>query len=133
MYGGSVSPRGAIFNTPVQQHASLSYLSFCSYPPFVWPAWPISGLCYLTHAEDDLHIVIWGAKAAVEEHIQTHIHNSASVPLCLLSSHCRCDFLITIAHAQDPGMPVCHGYGEATMKVQLGGNRGWSYLNAVVC
>lgn len=47
---------------------SLSYLSFSRYPLFVLLVRPISGLCYVIHAEDDSHIVIWGMKAvAVEE------------------------------------------------------------------
>lgn len=71
----------------------------------------ISGLCYLIHTEDDSHIVIWGMKTVVEDpplpcqHIQTHIHNSAFVPSCLLYSHCWGYFLITRAHAPNPGVP----------------------------
>lgn len=79
----------------------------------------ISGLCYLIHTEDDSHNVIWGMKAAVEDpphphphhilpcqQIQTHIHNSAFAPSCLLYSHCWCYFLNTIAHALNTGAPV---------------------------
>lgn len=69
----SVWPQCAIFNTAVhaishntQTHThtcfSLSYLSFSRYPLFVLLVWPISGLCYLIHAEDDSHIVIWGRR-----------------------------------------------------------------------
>lgn len=72
----------------------------------------MSGLCYLIHAEDDSHIVIWGMKAVEEDpplpcqHIQTHIHNSAFVPPCLLYSHCWGYFLITRAHVLNPGVPA---------------------------
>lgn len=86
--GGSGRPRGAIFNTPVQQHASLSYLSFWSRPPFVWPTRPISGLCYLTQAEDDLHIADPGRKGGSGGYspslpANTYRHTSIVQQLCL--------------------------------------------------
>lgn len=112
-------------HTHTHTRFSPSYLSFSRYPLFVLLVRLFSGLCYLIHAEDESHNVIWGMKAAAEEsphppptplclHIRGHIHNSAFAPSCLLPS--AISFLlmlalaglITTAHAQNPGSPAAH-------------------------
>lgn len=93
--------------TLVQQYALLSYLSFCSDPVcsagHQWTVLFDPRRGWVTHCDLGNEGGGGGPPPPLPcQQIQTHIHNSAFAPSCLLYSHCWCYFLITTAHAPKP-------------------------------